>query len=52
MPGPRPITASAAARSRRFSTPGPASSGVPVDSLAYAGLATEIEAVAWLDITD
>ena len=33
-------------RSRSFSSPGPASSDVPVDELAYAGMLVEIEAIA------
>ena len=33
-------------RSRCFSSPGPASSDVPVDELAYAGMLVEIEAIA------
>ena len=33
-------------RSRCFSSPGPASSDVPVDELAYAGMLVEIEALA------
>ena len=33
-------------RSRCFSPPGPASSDVPVDELAYAGMLVEIEAIA------
>ena len=36
-------------RSRRFSPPGPASSDVPVDELAYAGMLVEIEAIAAID---
>ena len=34
------------ARSRHFSPPGPASSDVPVDELAYPGMLVEIEAIA------
>ena len=40
------LQASAEARSRRFSPPGPASSDVPVDELAYPGMLVEIEAIA------
>ena len=36
-------------RSRYFSPPGPASSDVPVDELAYAGMLVEIEAIAAID---
>lgn len=35
------------ARSRRFSSPGPASTSVPVDTLAYPGQRIEVEAIAY-----
>ena len=44
--GPGALLNGAEPRSRRFSPPGPASSDVPVDELAYAGMLVEIEAIA------